>query len=105
MAKKSYELKVNEDSSILKFDDWYADKYGEVKNGRTYKAKTKVFMIEMIEKLLSGETMSGYKDLIEEFIASKNKTELEIMVEKNLKNKPDELKTFKKFIADAKKNN
>ena len=105
MAQKKYDLKLAANSPILEFDEWFAEKKAVVKGNppRKYKAKTKTLIIEILEKFLSGENLSGYKELIADFNISKDKSDLEILADTAFKNNPEKLKTFKEFAAEIKK--
>ena len=105
MPAKKYELKVSSPSPIIEFDEWYGEKNATMKGTppRKYKAKSKSLIVKMLEKLLNGESVSGYAEMIKDFNESKNKSELEEMAEKTFKNSPEKLKTFKELSAEIKK--
>ena len=105
MALKKYELKLNANSPIIQFDEWFAEKNASMKGNppRKYKAKSKPVIIDILEKFLTGDNLSGYKHVVEDFNSSKDKSELEILADKAFKNNPEKLKTFKEFAAEIKK--
>ena len=107
MPVKKYELKISSPSPIIDFDEWYGEKNATMKGTppRKYKAKAKGVIVKMLEDLLDGKSLSGYKEVIQDFNDNKDKMELELMAEKTFKNSPEKLKTFKELSAEIKKRN
>ena len=105
MPVKKYELKISSPSPIIDFDEWYGEKNATMKGTppRKYKAKAKGVIVKMLEDLLDGKSLSGYKEVIQDFNDNKDKMELELMAEKTFKNSPEKLKTFKELSAEIKK--
>ena len=109
MAKKSLELKLKDDSPILKFVKWYGEHFSTPsKTGRVMKGKSNDFIINFLEHLLTGNKIKVGEDMerINMFVALKDKSQEEIDAEKAFKNDAEKLKTWKqlqKDIARAKK--
>lgn len=105
MPVKKYELKISSPSPIIEFDEWYGEKNASMKGNppRKYKAKAKGVIVKMLEDLLDGKSLSGYKEVIQDFNDNKDKSEMEIMAEKAFKSNPEKLKTFKELSAEIKK--
>tara|TARA_B100000131_G_C17718576_1_gene451836 strand:- start:179 stop:511 length:333 start_codon:yes stop_codon:yes gene_type:complete len=109
MAKKSLELKIKDDSPILKFVKWYGEHFSTPsKTGRLMKGKSNDFIINFLENLLTENKVRMKEDMekINMFVALKDKSQEEIDAEKAFKNDAEKLKTWKqlqKDIAAAKK--
>ena len=104
MAKIKLELKVSPYSSILKFIDWYKGAKSTTSGtGRVMSGKSNDFLIKVIEGLCDGKFSKEEQSIFTEFVASKDKSEDEILAEKIYANDPDKLKTFQQFQKELAK--
>ena len=104
MAKAKIELKISDYSILNKFVAWYAEQYHTTSDtGRKMKGKTNNFLIRFLEKCCDGSsTESTFQrefEVFKEFSASKDKSQEEIDAERALKDKPEELKEWKRLHA------
>ena len=104
MAKPKIELKFSDYSILNKFVAWYAEEYSTTSNtGRKMKGKTTTFLIEFLEKCCNGSstesTFSQYFSKFKKFSETKDKSKEEIDAERALKDKPEELKEWKRLHA------
>ena len=104
MAKVKVELKVSPYSSIPKFIEWYKQaRSTKSATGRVMSGKSNDFLIKVIEGLCSNNYSKKEQEVFDEFIASKDKSEDEILAEKIYANDPEKLKTFKQFQKELDK--
>ena len=103
-GKKDLGLKVKAESNILKFASWYKDaKSYKSKEGRTMTGKYKDFLVDVLEKLADGQSITDAKKDFDEFQESKNKTENDLIFERINKNDPDKIKTYYEFMKQIDK--
>tara|TARA_X000000368_G_C22680792_1_gene558148 strand:+ start:182 stop:514 length:333 start_codon:yes stop_codon:yes gene_type:complete len=104
MAKVKVELKVSPYSSIPKFIDWYKQAYAtKSPTGRVMSGKSNDFLIKVLQSLCDGKFSATDKEVFTDFVASKDKTDDEILAEKIYANDPDKLKTFQQFQKELAK--
>ncbi len=104
MAKTKIELKVSQYSSIPKFTDWYKQAYAtKSPTGRVMSGKSNDFLIRVLQSLCDGKSIKAEQEIFNEFVASKDKSEDEILAEKIYANDPEKLKTFKQFQKELDK--
>ena len=65
--------------------------------------KSNDFLIKVIEGLCDGKFSKEEQSIFTEFVASKDKSEDEILAEKIYANDPDKLKTFQQFQKELAK--
>ena len=104
MAKPKIELKFSDYSILNKFVAWYAEEYSTTSNtGRKMKGKTTTFLIEFLEKCCNGSstesTFQNKFEVFKEFSTTKDKSKEEIDAERALKDKPEDLKEWKRLHA------
>ena len=104
MAKIKLELKVSPYSSILKFIDWYKGAKSTTSGtGRVISCKSNDFLIKVIEGLCDGKFSKEEQSIFTEFVASKDKSEDEILAEKHFAKDPEKLKTYKQLSKELDK--
>ena len=104
MAKTKIELKVSQYSSIPKFTDWYKQAYAtKSPTGRVMSGKSNDFIIKVLQSLCEGKFSADDKQVFTEFVASKDKSEDEILAEKHFAKDPEKLKTYKQLSKELDK--
>ena len=89
---------------LKEFIDWYKGAKSTTSGtGRVMSGKSNDFLIKVIEGLCDGKFSKEEQSIFTEFVASKDKSEDEILAEKRFAKDPEKLKTYKQLSKELDK--